>query len=188
MAKIPPLDRVGGVVDRRWVKGQKAGFSGAPEIELSCVSPAQKYDGWLQSGLYFTEFQESASRAVLGGTRYPLYFKNGAFLRDFHRGFASNPPLPSIETSSTMSSGMSTYRSTSRSTLCSTLCLTVRARLARSARAAPFRVGPCRPERRVSPRVAQGALCRPTLDKTAKSGVFGNARNGGFLRVARPII
>ena len=94
MAKIPPLDRVWGVVDRHWVKGQKAGFSGAPEIELCSVSPAQKYDGWLQSGLYFTKFQESASRAVLGGTRYPLYYKNWVFLRDFQWGFASNPPPP----------------------------------------------------------------------------------------------
>ena len=82
----------GWAVDKHRTSGRKAGFSGTPEIEVSCVSPAQKYDSWLQSCLYFTKFQESASRAVLGGTRYPLYFKNWVFLRDFQRGFASNPP------------------------------------------------------------------------------------------------
>ena len=80
-------------MDKRWVEGQEAGFSGTPEIEVSCVSPAQKYDGWLQSCLYFTKFPESASRAVLGGTRYPLYFKNGVFLRDFQWGLPAPPPL-----------------------------------------------------------------------------------------------
>ena len=79
-------------MDKHRTSGRKAGFSGTPEIEVSCVSPAQKYDSWLLSCLYYTKFQESASRAVLGGTRYPLYFKNWVFLRDFHWGFASNPP------------------------------------------------------------------------------------------------
>ena len=76
----------GGAVDKHRTSGRKAGFSGTPEIEVSCVSPAQKYDSWLQSCLNYTKFQESASRAVLGGNSYPLYFKNGVFLRDFHRG------------------------------------------------------------------------------------------------------
>ena len=83
-------------VARHWVKRRKAGFSGTPEIEVSCVSPARKYDEWLQSCLYFTKFQESVSRAVLGGTRYPLYFKNWVFLRDFERGQNTAKLLPEV--------------------------------------------------------------------------------------------
>ena len=75
-------------------KGRKAGFSGPLKNEVSRVTPAWKCDGWLQSGLYFTKFQESASRAVLGGSRYPLYYENWVFSRNFDRGFASKPPPP----------------------------------------------------------------------------------------------
>ena len=60
------------------------------------MSPARKYDEWLQSCLYFTKFQESVSRAVLGGTRYPLYFKNWVFLRDFERGQNTAKLLPEV--------------------------------------------------------------------------------------------
>ena len=60
------------------------------------MSPARKYDDWLQSCLYFTKFQEPASRAVLGGTRYPLYYKNWVFLRDFQRALLSRKPPPPL--------------------------------------------------------------------------------------------
>ena len=36
------------------------------------------------------------SRAVLGGTRYPLYFKNWVFLRDFERGQNTAKLLPEV--------------------------------------------------------------------------------------------
>ena len=84
----------GQALDKLPGKRRKVGFSGSLKNGVSRVTPAWKCDGWLQSGLNFTKFQESASRAVLGGSRYPLSFKNGVFLWNFHRGFASKHPPP----------------------------------------------------------------------------------------------
>ena len=55
------------------------------------MTPAWKCDSWLQSGLNFTKFQESASRAVLGGSRYPLSFKTRPFFPTFDRGGSGGP-------------------------------------------------------------------------------------------------
>ena len=43
----------------------------------------------MQSVLNYTKLQESASRAVLGGTGYPLYYENGGRLRENISGFVA---------------------------------------------------------------------------------------------------
>ena len=47
------------------------------------MTPAWEYDGWVQSGLCYPKFQESASRAVLGGSHSPLCYENGVFSQKF---------------------------------------------------------------------------------------------------------